>query len=340
MKNNFGHLLDGTAVSLYTISDGGISAVICDLGASVYRLYVPDHQGHPADVVLGFPDPMDYVRSTSFMGCVIGRSANRLQGAAFRLNGREYRLEANENGHNNLHSGNAFYKDRVWTVLDHTATSISLVLDSPDGDQGYPGNAKICVTYTIENGRALRISYDGICDRDTVFNMTNHTYFNLAGHDHPEKAMQQILSMPARFFTPSDAESIPTGECLPVEGTPMDFRCPKPIGQDIGQDYAPLHLQGGYDHNFEAFANPCATLSDPESGRSMAVITDCPGIQLYSGNFLNGESGKDGAVYCRRGGVCLETQFFPNALNHPEWDQPIVHAGERYHSDTVYRFVW
>ena len=202
-----------------------------------------------------------------------------------------------------------------------------------------PGNAQISVTYRIDGDNGLHIVYDGVCDQDTVFNLTNHSYFNLAGHQHTDKAMDQVLSLPARHFCPDDAESIPTGEKRDVSGTPMDFRAPKAIGQDIGIDYDALNLQGGYDHNFEVFCNPCATLADPASGRSMSVYTDCPGIQFYSGNFLDDE-GKDGIHYGKRSGIALETQFYPDALHHPDWAQPVTKAGQRYHSETCYRFSW
>jgi aldose 1-epimerase len=171
-----------------------------------------------------------------------------------------------------------------------------------------------------------------------VFNFTNHSYFNLAGHDKPEKAMEQILTMPARFYTEADKLSITTGETRDVDGTAMDFRTPKAIGRDIDKDEACLRLQGGYDHNFEVYTNPCAILSDPFSGRTMAVVTDRPGVQLYSGNYLIGEKGKGGVSYCRRGGICLETQFYPNAVNYPHWPQPVVKAGEQYKSETCYIF--
>jgi aldose 1-epimerase len=197
----------------------------------------------------------------------------------------------------------------------------------------------IRVTYCLEEPGTLRICYDAICDRDTVFNMTNHSYFNLAGHEKTEKAMDQMLQMPARIFCPDDRWNIPTGELRDVAGTPMDFREPKPLGQHINQDYEPLLLQGGYDHNFEVWCNPCAILSDPDSGRKMAVHTDCPGLQLYSGNYLN-DAGKDGVFYPKRSGVALETQFYPDSVNHPEWKQPFTRAGERYQSTTKYVFSW
>ena len=192
--------------------------------------------------------------------------------------------------------------------------SITLELHSPHGDQGFPGNAVIRVTYTLDSSGGLHIAYDGLCDRDTVFNMTNHSYFNLAGHARTEAAMEQLLTLPGRFFNPDDAENIPTGEKRSVAGTPMDFRQPKAISRDIGLDYVPLHLQGGYDHNWEVFCNPCAILADPVSGRSMSVSTDCPGIQVYSGNFLD-TVGKGGVHYGKRSGIALETQFYPDSIH-------------------------
>ena len=338
MKRLFGTLKTGEAAYLYTISGGGLTAVISDLGATVVKLFVPDANGNIADVVLGFDDPNDYIASGTYFGAAVGRNSNRVGGARFAMNGKEYALDANDNGINNLHSGFDPYKNRIWTVQKHTESSIRLSLSSPSGDQGFPGNAEIHITYSLENPGTLRICYDAVCDQDTVFNFTNHSYFNLAGHDHPEKAMSQILSIPGRFFTVADAMSIPTGENRAVVGTPMDFRIPKPIGRDIDADYEPLKLQGGYDHNFEVFTDPGAILTDPESGRTMAVSTDRPGVQFYSGNFLMGEIGKDGVSYCHRGGICLETQFYPDSVNHPEWPQPFVTANQPFHSETKYIF--
>jgi len=338
MKKFFGELTNGGQAWLYTISCGSMTAQITDFGASLVKLFVPDREGKLADVVLGFDDPNEYAASGTYFGATVGRNANRIGGAAFTLNGKTYHMAPNDNGKNNLHSGPDSYKDRLWQVKDHSENSIRFYLFSPDGDQGYPGKADVYVTYTLEPGGVLRIAYDAVSDKDTVFNLTNHTYFNLAGHDKPELAMDQILSMPARFFNPDDAESIPTGELRSVADTPMDFRAPKPIGRDLGMSYDALELQGGYDHNFEVFTNPCAILSDPVSGRTMAVSTDCKGIQFYSGNFLEGETGKDGVSYCYRGGIALETQFYPDSVNHPEWPQPFVKAGTPYHSETVYKF--
>lgn len=337
MKEKFGVLPSGEEASLYTISCGFLTAVVTDYGATLVKLMVPDKNGVPADVVLGYDHVDGYRTGSAYLGATVGRNANRIGGAAFELNGRTITLSKNDNG-NNLHSGPDGYSYRMWKVLSHTDSSISFTLISPNGDQGFPGEARIRVTYSLQ-ADGLEIVYDASCNQDTVFNMTNHTYFNLAGHDHPEAAMDQVLTLPGRYFNPDDAENIPTGEQRRVDGTPMDFRCPKPIGQDLHADYEPLHLQNGYDHNFEVYTNPCAILSDPESGRTLAISTDCPGIQLYSGNFLD-TTGKGGVHYGKNSGVALETQFAPDSLHHPDWPQPVTPAGTVYHSRTFYKLSW
>ncbi len=336
MKSDFGTLPTGETASLYTVRDGGLTARISDFGATLVSLLVPDAQGNVADVVLGFDSPQGYADSACYLGATVGRNANRIKGAAFELSGKTHHLTPNENG-NSLHSGPDCFHLRLWKVKKHTENTIVLTLDSPNGDQGFPGHAEISVTYTLEMG-ALRILYEGICDKDTVFNLTNHSYFNLAGHRNTALAMEQLLTLPGRFFNAADENSIPTGELRSVEGTPMDFRTPKAIGRDIREDYDALNLQGGFDHNWEVYCAPCAILQDPHSGRQMAVYTDCPGVQFYAGNYLRDEVGKEGVVYCKRSGICLETQFYPDAVNHPEWPQPFTKAGERYRSETEYRF--
>ena len=335
MKEIFGALPNGEIAHLYTISCGSMTARISDFGATLVSLFVPDAQGKLDDIVLGYDSPAEYLQGTAYLGATIGRTANRIRNAAFVLNNKTVSMPANE-GRHNLHSGPDGYDVRMWQVESHTNCSITLRMDSPDGDQGLPGNAVIRVTYTLD-GQSLEIVYDGVADKDTVFNMTNHSYFNLAGQQNPHLAMDQILSMPARFFNPDDAENIPTGELRNVEGTPMDFRVPKALKQDLDADYEPLHLQLGYDHNFEVFCNPCAVLQDPHSGRTMSVITDCPGIQLYTANFTD-TIGKGSLHYGKRSGVCLETQYYPDSVNHPEWPQSVIKAGQPYHSRTIYRF--
>ena len=338
MKKTFGVLPSGEQASLYTISCGMLTATVTDYGAHLVSLYVPDKNGNVADVVLGYDDCNGYRTGGCFFGATVGRSANRIGGASFTLNGKEVKLQDNENG-NNLHSGFDFYHLRMWKVVNHYPEAITLRLQSPDGDQGYPGNATIDVTYELDEMGGLHIIYDAVCDQDTVFNLTNHSYFNLAGHDQLEKCMDQILTMPARLFNADDAQNIPTGELRDVEGTPFDFRQPKPIGRDINADYDQLHLQGGFDHNFEVYCNPCAVLESPDGGRTMVVYTDCPGVQFYAGNYIIDEAGKGGVHYTKRTGICLETQFYPDSVHHPDWPQPITKAGEPYHSETIYCFM-
>ena len=337
MKQVFGPLPSGEISHLYTIKAGPLTAQITDLGATLVRLYVPDAAGNLEDVVLGYDSPAGYLESKTYFGATIGRNSNRVRNACFILDNATWSLCNNE-GPNSLHSGPDGFNVRLWDVVSHTKNAIVLRLLSPHGDQGFPGNAEVTVSYILQQN-GLRIVYDAVSDRNTVFNMTNHSYFNLAGHTKPYRAMEQTLSMPARFFNPDDAANIPTGELRHVADTPMDFRMPKPLGRDIGADYEPLHLQGGYDHNFEVFCNPAAILADTESGRRMAVYTDCPGIQLYTANFTWG-AGKDGMTYEPRCGVCLETQYYPDSVNHSQWPQPFVKAGEKYHSETEYRFEW
>ena len=337
MKESFGFLPDGKETFLYTISCGGITAAATDYGATLVRLLVPDANGTLSDVVLGYDDCNAYLNNRGFLGATVGRNANRLKGASFCLNGSEHFLTPNERG-NNLHSGNNTFNNRLWKMVSHKEDAVTFELFSPDGDQGFPGNATIRVTYSLDNAGGLHIVYEAVSDQDTVFNMTNHSYFNLAGQEHPEKAMDQLLMLPAQVYTYADEQSIPTGELRSVDGTPMDFRTAKPIGRDICTNYDSLNLQGGYDHNWEVPRNPCAVLSDPESGRTMEVHTDCPGIQFYAGNFLS-MRGKGGVHYGRRSGVALETQFWPDALHHPDWAQPITKSGETYRSETIYRFV-
>lgn len=336
-RKTFGQLPDGSQAYLYWIRCGNLEAAITDFGATLVSLLVPDRQGRLADVVLGFDNAADYAASDAFLGATVGRNANRIAGGSFVLNGKSYTLEQNNNG-NNLHSGCASYAFRMWNVAEQTDTSIRLTLESPDGDQGFPGNAQIQVTYTLEYPGTLRITYEGICDADTVFNMTNHSYFNLAGHEHPEQAMAQSLSVAAEVFVHVDGNAIPTGQLQQVEASPMDFRESKVIGNDVDADYSQLTLMAGYDHCYVASGSPCAILSDPVSGRTMQVVTDCPGVQVYTANDLQA-IGKNGASYRDRSAVCLETQYYPDALHHPQWPQPVVKAGEKYFSETKYIFA-
>ena len=336
MTKHFGQLPSGENATLFTLTLGQITAQVTDLGATLVSLLVPDKNGRLADVVLGYDDAMGYYKGWAFLGATVGRNANRIKGGHFKLNRKTIRLMPFDRG-NNLHSGFDFLHRRLWQAEHVSETSITFRLDSPHKDQGFPGNAIIRVTYALEAPAKLRIIFQAVSDMDTVFNFTNHSYFNLAGHDRPEKAMEQILTMPAHRFLPCDKKGIPTGELRSVEGTPMDFRQGKALGQDIDEVYEPLQLQHGYDHCFEVSGNPCAVLQDPESGRTMTVSTDCPGVQLYTGGAPK-TLGKDGAAYGSRSAVCLETQFFPDSVNHPEWKQPFTKAGVPYRSETTFDF--
>ncbi len=333
MKRSFGVLPDGRQAFIYTIRNQNITARLTDYGAALVQLWVPDAAGKQADVVLGYDDVSGYVQDTNAMGGTVGRNANRIAGARFTLGDTEYRLVAND-GENSLHSLPDGYHKRLWQVTAHTESSITFSLFSPHLDQGFPGNATVSVTYRIEAPAVLSITVDAVSDRDTVMNLTNHSFFNLAGHDKPSLALQQELILPARVFLPADSRSIPLGVVRSVDGTPMDFRTPKVIGLDIDDGYECLQLQGGFDHTYEVFTEPCAILRDPVSGRSMALQTDCPGLHFYAGNYLSGETGKGGATYPRRSGICLEPHFYPNAIHNPQWKQPVIRANIPYRSQT------
>lgn len=330
MEKTFGNLADGRQARLYTIENGRLRAEVTDYGASLVSLFVDG-----VDVCLGCDDVRGYEKNGAFLGATVGRNANRMRGASFLLNGEKVQLPANE-GSNNLHSGPDSWGWRLWEKGEHTESSLTLTLHSPDGDQGFPGNADVSVTYCLEHN-GLTISYRAVSDKDTAFNLTNHAYFNLFGQDRPEKAMEQELQIPGGFFCPDDAANLPTGEVRSVQGTPFDFRSSKLIGRDIGMDYEPLHLQGGFDHNYVNSGKVCAILRNPENGLTMTVTTDLPGVQVYAGNYLDNR-GKGGIYYGKRSGVALETQFFPDSVNHPEWEQPFVKAGEFFETVTRYAF--
>ena len=336
MKTNFGILPDGKNTALYTIIGGGLKAVVSDYGAALVRLYVPDREGNLADVVLGFDNPNSYTTSSAFLGVTVGRNANRVKGASFKMGDQIVTLGNNENG-NNLHSGPNPIHTRLWQVENCAENTITFRLDSPHGDQGYPGNVTILATYTLEEPGTLRIDYEAVSDRDTVVNLTNHSGFNLAGHQFPEKAIHQELTIFSSHFLPTDETFVPTGEIWDVTGTPMDFRAAKPISRDIDTDDPQIKRATGYDSTYLVEQPLCARLRDPGSGRTMEVYTDLPGVHFYSGNYL-GISGKDGVYYANRSGICLETQFYPDAIHHPKWPQPVCKAGIPMKSRTCFVF--
>lgn len=338
----FGKNTKGEAATLYTFENSsGMVMEVTDFGATLYSLLVPDGKGGRIDVVLGYDDPIGYEGpSGTFFGATVSRNANRIGNARVVINGKEYRLDQND-GNNNLHSGYDFQSFRIWKVKAMTENSITFSLHSPDGDQGYPGAVDMDVTYTLTEENEVRLDYYAIPDADTILNLTNHSYFNLNGHASGS-ILKHTVWLDADSFTRADAQSIPTGEIVPVAGTPMDFRTRKEVGRDIEMDYEALNFGKGYDHNWclnnGGKLAKVAELTGDLSGITMDVSTDLPGVQIYTANFLEKEAGKDGVVYLRRQGICFETQYYPDALNHPNFPSTLCKAGEVYKTTTIYRF--
>ncbi len=338
----FGKTKYGKDAHLYLLDNkNGLKAYVSDFGASLVRLLVPDKDGKMLDVVHGYDDAAGYERGDGGIGATVGRNANRIGGAQIEINGVKYELEKNDNG-NNLHSGCDYYQKRIWNVEEQSEDQITFLLHSPDGDQGYPGALDMRVTYLLDDENTLNIRYQATPDQDTVINMTNHSYFNLNGHDSGSVLKHRVI-LDADCFTPADEESIPTGEIRSVEGTPMDFRVEKELGEEIDTDYEPLRFGDGYDHNWVLknggrFSKVAEVTSDM-SGIRMEVYTDLPGIQMYTANFLDNEPGKDGAVYAKRSAVCLETQYFPDAVHHGNFPSPVCRKGQKYDTCTAYRFL-
>ena len=338
----FGSTKDGAETHLYVLENkNGVKAYLTDYGAALVRLFVPDKDGNLRDVVLGYDDAAGYERGDASFGATVGRNANRIGGAQLEIGGKVYKLEKNDND-NNLHSGTHYYNKRVWEVKEQGDDHVTFVLHSPDKDQGYPGALDMYVTYTLDEDNTLTIRYEAVPDQDTVINMTNHSYFNLNGHDSGT-VLGHKVTVNADSFTPADQYSIPTGEIRSVEGTPMDFRAGRVLGDEIDADYEPLRFGMGYDHNWvlknEGRFDKVAEVVSEESGIAMEVYTDLPGVQIYTANFLDGESGKDGASYIKRSAVCLETQYFPDAVHHEDFRQPLCKKGEKYDTRTAYRFL-
>nr|WP_325183484.1 aldose epimerase family protein [uncultured Oscillibacter sp.] len=343
MSIPFGVTPDGAAVELHTLRAGALSCNVLTYGGTLQSLRVPDRDGKPVDVLLGFDSLEPYLTHDKFLGALVGRYANRIGAARFTLNGKAYPLAANDNGVNHLHGGLDGFNRRVWTVESASENRLLLSLFSPDGDQGYPGNLTVQVTYTL-TAEGLTIDYRAESGRDTVCNLTNHAYFNLSGHDSGP-VLDQTIQIPADRYTPTDPLSIPTGEIAPVEGTPMDLRTPAPIGARIGEDFPQLLQAGGYDHNWIPNGQPgalrtAARAASAVTGVSMEVLSTLPGIQFYTGNYLDGcPAGKGGAPYARRWGFCLETQFYPDSPNQPGFPSCVLRPGETYAHTTVFRFA-
>ena len=346
--SEFGALPDGRQTQLYTLKNAsGASISMTNLGAIIVSLHVPDKNGKVEDVVLGFDEPARYLTDSPYFGAVVGRYANRIDKGRFELNGEKYQLATN-NGPNHLHGGDLGFDNLLWkgqVVETEQGDGVRFSIIAPDGDEGYPGELYVAVTYVFTPENELIIDYLATAADDTIVNISQHSYFNLAGHGDGS-ILDHTLKINADFYTPVTKTLIPTGEILSIKATPFDFTEAKPIGRDIKADHQQIEYGGGFDHNwvlrrseFEGQIHTAAVLADPESGRQMEIITDQPGLQFYSGNFLDGSiTGKDGARYQYRGAVALETQHFPDSPNQPHFPRTTLKAGESFESRTIYRF--
>ena len=345
-KTAFGKTSDGAPVDLYTLTNvNGMTVGIITYGGAVASLTAPDRHGKYADVVLGMDSVAGYQKQTAFFGALIGRYGNRIGHAQFSLDGQTYKLPKND-GDNTLHGGSKGFDKHVWKARPAQGAALELTYVSKDGEEGFPGTLTAHVIYTVTARNELKIDYSATTDKDTVVNLTNHSYFNLAGAGEGD-ILQQQMTLLADRFTPVDAGLIPTGELRPVAGTPFDFTSATAIGARIGQNDQQLQYGKGYDHNWvltRSGAAPgtlakAAEVYDPSSGRVMEVFTTEPAIQFYTGNFLDGTiHGKGGKVYPLRGALCLETQHYPDSPNKPEFPSTELKPGAAYSSTTVYRF--
>lgn len=338
VKNSFGTTADGRNVDCYTLRNSSeMSVDILTYGATVNSIYVPDKNGSFADVLVGFDSLEGHEKYSDYQGMTVGRYANRIANGKFSIDGIEYNVEKNEKGITCLHGGAELSK-AVWKAVIIDDNAVEMSYRSPDGSMGFPGNVDFKVTFTLHEDNALKIDYYAVSDKKTVINMTNHAYFNLAGKGD---ILGHELMINADAYTPTDSLSIPTGELRRVESTPFDFRKPKKIGKDIGCDDEQLVMCKGYDHNFclNGDDSLAARAHDPESGRTLEVYTDLCGIQLYTGNFLDGTViGKNSLPLIKHAGFCLETQFYPNTPNMADFPQCTFEAGEKYQSTTVFKF--
>ncbi|HSE22553.1 MAG TPA: aldose epimerase family protein [Pyrinomonadaceae bacterium] len=345
-RESFGKTADGESVDVFTLTNNlGMQARITNYGAIVVSLKTPDRTGKMDDVVLGFNDLESYLKGHPYFGAIVGRYGNRIAKGRFTLNGVEYKLAVN-NGENHLHGGIKGFDKVVWTAKEmrtKMGPALSLTYISKDGEEGYPGTVTATVVYTLTNNNELKLDYTITTDKDTVTNLTHHSYFNLAGEGNGD-ILSHILTLNAARFTPTDAGSIPTGELKAVAGTPFDFLKPTVIGKRINEQDQQLQFGGGYDHNFivngkAGTLRSAATVYEPTSGRVLEVWTTEPGVQFYTGNFLDGTlTGKSGKVYQKRFGFCLETQHYPDSPNHPAFPTTTLKKGATYRSTTVYRF--
>jgi aldose 1-epimerase len=347
-RRPFGQTEEGIPVELFTLTNPqGLEAKITNYGGIVVSLLVPDHEGNRRDVVLGHDELEGYLDNSPYFGCLVGRYGNRIANGSFSLDGTEYELARN-NGDNHLHGGLRGFDKATWeakAVTSEAGDGLELTYVSPDGEEGYPGTLSVRVIYTLTHDNALRIDYSATTDKPTVVNLTHHSYFNLQGAGTGD-ILAHELQLLAKRFTPVDEGLIPTGELRPVAGTPLDFTQPMALGARIDTKDEQLVRAGGYDHNFVLDSGGgalalAARVVDPRSGRVMEVHTTEPGIQLYTGNFLENDiAGKGDQRYGYRHGLCLETQHFPDSPNQPSFPSTVLRPGEEYTQTTLYRFSW
>ena len=336
--------IDGQPVTLFTlINDSGAEVGIIEYGGIVVSLKVPDRDGTFGDVVLGYDNLDAYIADTPYFGAITGRYANRIAEGRFEIDGSAYELPVN-NGPNSLHGGIKGFDKVVWKgTPTESGDGVAFTYVSADGEEGYPGQLDSKVTYTWTDDNELKIDYEAVTDKPTVVNLTNHSYFNLKDGG-ASTILDHVMMINADRYTPVDATSIPTGEIAALEGTPLDFRQGTPIGDRIGEENEQLGFGAGYDHNYVVNRDGpglvlAATAHDPATGRTMDVLTEEPGIQFYSGNFLDGHHvGKDGVAYAHRNGFCLETQHYPDSPNQPDFPSTVLRPGETYSTTTVYKF--
>lgn len=343
----YGFIEDGREAFIYTLTNSnGMMAEITNFGGVVVSLLVPDRNGNAVDVVLGYDQLSQYEKKGPYFGALIGRHANRIENSEFEINGIKYHVPRNE-GENHLHGGIKGFDKVLWQadiVKQGEAEALRLQYRSADGEEGYPGNLDVTATYTLTEENALRIDYYAVTDKDTVVNLTNHSYFNLSGHGAGDIEKHELY-INADRFTVIDDKGIPTGEIRDVQGTSMDFTVSAPVGPGVHSTEEQIALGKGYDHNWVLKVSgetpdKAAELYDPKSGRVMEVYTTKPGVQFYSGNFLDGsEVCKAGAVYKQRAGLCLETQYFPNATKHKHFPSPLLKVGQEYKHTTIYKFI-
>ena len=346
-KQSFGKTASGEQVDLYSLTNKkGMDVSITNFGATVVTLRVPDRAGKAADVVLGYDTLEGYENGKSYFGATVGRYANRIGGGKFSIDGKEYTLPKND-GNNTLHGGIVGFNKKIWKARElpaNDAAVLELSYLSPDGEEGFPGNLSVKVVFTLPaNRNELKIDYTATTDKDTVLNLSNHSYFNLAG-EGVGNILDQVLTLHAKQFTPVDKTLIPTGELRDVAGTPLDFNSATAIGKRINEDYEQLVFGKGYDHNWVLASGGGKGLSiaaeayEPKSGRMLKVLTTEPGVQFYSGNFLDGSTGKGGKAYPRRSAFCLETQHFPDSPNHASFPSTLLTPNAVFQSHTVFRF--